>query len=305
VSPWPSSLRAGDLVAVIAPSSPVEAEAAGAGIATLEGWGLEVLDLVPPATEGYLAGADDARAAAFERALETEGLRAIFCARGGYGAMRLLERPLPSARPEVWLVGSSDATALHAAWIASRRHGAVYGPMPATEAFTDAEGTNRELLRQLLFGELDTIELVGRTIVAGRVRAPVVGGCLSLVAALAGTPASIDARGAILALEDVGEPAYRIDRLLTTLRLSGFLRGVAGVAVGSLHRCGLDDDEADALLADRLGDLGVPVVSGLGFGHGPRQLPLLLGGPGVTLWAGEDATLRQPVPHPPRQASGA
>lgn len=278
--PLPRALTAGDRVAVLAPSSPVDESALLAGVERLRTWGFspEVVGSAAPAeSPRYLAGADDVRARAWRAAIDPDaGFRAILCARGGYGAMRLLEHldtaDLEGAR-ELWVIGSSDVTAIHAALLARGARGCVYGPMPSTPAFLDE--ANGERLRALLSGSPPPT-LHGKGLVPGRACAPLSGGCLSLVAALAGTPYAIDARGTILLLEDVGERAYRLDRLLTQLRLAGTFEGVVGVAVGSLERCNWDAIAADALLADRLGDLGVPVVTALDFGHGAHQASLPL-----------------------------
>ncbi|MDQ4086227.1 MAG: LD-carboxypeptidase, partial [Actinomycetota bacterium] len=122
---------------------------------------------------------------------------------------------------------------------------------------------------------------------------PLVGGTVSLLAAMAGTPGALAARGAIAVLEDVNEQPYRIERFLTQLRRSGFFDGVLGVACGDFVCCG-DVAQLNRVLEDRLGDLGVPVVLGLPFGHGPRQASLWLGRP-ATL-DGRRATLRQSRP---------
>jgi muramoyltetrapeptide carboxypeptidase len=217
--------------------------------------------------------------------------------------MRLLEgvdwardlEPAPPGPDAPWLVGGSDVTALLAARTAAGFPGCVYGPMPATPAFQGEDPTNREALRRLLFGQERCIRLQGRPVQPGDpVQGPLQGGCLSLLDALLGTPLAPDLAGSVLVLEDVGEAPYRLDRLLTSLRLSGRLQGVLAIAVGSLHRCGLSQPEEDALLRDRLGDLGIPVVAGLGFGHGERQQPLLLGAPPARLDPGA-GLLEQPL----------
>jgi muramoyltetrapeptide carboxypeptidase len=273
----------------------------------LQEWGLlpQVLEVGPP--HGYLAGTDEARGRTLRQALASQpgGFRAVLCGRGGYGALRLLEASgwnLDAAPPgpaSPWLVGASDVTVLLAPRAAAGYPGCIYGPMPASPAFHGPDASNREALRGLLMGELQELSLEGRTVVPGTAQGPLRGGCLSLIAALAATPMRLRLAGAILLLEEVGEPPFRLDRMLTTLRLGGHLEGIRGVAVGSLHRCSLEPPEADALLLDRLGDLGVPVVAGLGFGHGERQHPLVLDGPTARLAASPTtALLHQPLPWP-------
>jgi muramoyltetrapeptide carboxypeptidase len=114
---------------------------------------------------------------------------------------------------------------------------------------------------------------------AGSAEGRLIGGNLALLSATLGTPYQVDATGAILAIEDVGEPPYRLDRLLTQLRLAGVLEGVAGVALGSFAECEGDAGDPGLLdvFADRLGDLGVPVLAGLPFGHVPHNWTLPFG----------------------------
>jgi len=290
---WPPPLVAGDQVAVVACSSPARRPEFSAGLTLLRSWGLDPVVIGDPfaratAPRDYLAGEDTARAQAWAEALGDERLRAVFCARGGYGAMRALEalgrrRDLDPATPR-WIVGASDITALHLELAQRSVTGLVYGPMPATRFFATAAGLaaqgespddhGEETLRRLLMGEIRELRMTGRCVIAGAARGELSGGCLSLVAALAGAPGRMQARGRIVFLEDTGETAYRLDRLLTSLRMAGALEAVSGVAIGSLEGAGLEAPQIDALLRDRLGDLGVPVVAGLHFGHGDVQMPV-------------------------------
>ena len=282
----PPRLRPGDAVAVVSPSGPVEPAALERGVALLESWGLRVrvgahaLD-----RDGYLAGRDEDRAADLTAAWCDREVRALVCARGGYGAHRtadLVDWPrLRAAAPKV-LVGSSDATALHEAVGHELGLVSVFGPMPASPvlAGTDPHGPSAEHLRATL---LDSPEVVlspepgaPGPVAGGRVRGPLVGGNLTLLAAGVGTRWSLPAAGGIAVLEDVTESAYRLDRLLTQLLRAGWFDGVLGVALGSWHSCG---EDAVAAVIGRLAPLGVPVLAGLPFGHARPQLSLPLGAP--------------------------
>lgn len=226
---------------------------------------------------GYLAASDDARFADLDAAIRSPSNDAIWCLRGGYGTMRIIERldlaPL-RARPRP-LIGFSDNTALH---LLMRREGLVsfHGPHPGTEGFSDFS-------RDCLISVLTEPEAEGPqelppcdesppvTVVAGTATGKLVGGNLSLLAATVGTCAEVSASSAILVIEEVGEPLYRVDRMLTQLRLAGTLNGVAGIVVGAISARPDAEDErlpsVTEVLYDRLGDLGVPVAHGFPFGH--------------------------------------
>ncbi|MGW3397988.1 S66 peptidase family protein [Streptomyces sp. NRRL F-5193] len=286
----PARLRPGDRVAVVAPSGPVPGPALAAGLDVLRGWGLDpvvaphVLDTHPDI--GHLAGTDRDRARDLTEAWCDPTVAGVLCARGGYGAQRMVDlldwTAIRAAGPKVF-VGYSDVTALHEALAVRAGFAALHGPMPAVSVFADDPAT-RESLRATLF-EPETVRVLGlgtaRPLVPGRAAGVTLGGCVSLLAADLATPhARPSARGGLLLLEDVGEEPYRLDRILTQLLRSGWLDGVAGVALGSWAECG-PYEEVRAVLADRLGGLGVPVVEELGFGHGPTALTVPLGLPAV------------------------
>lgn len=276
----PARLREGDRVRIVAPSGPVDADRLAAGCDTLRRLGLEVelADHVRDRT-GFLAGADADRAHDLQRAWCDPDVRAVLCARGGYGAMRVLARldwtALRAARPKI-LFGSSDVTALHAAF--GRRLGVTtgFGPMVAG-ALAEPTPVEIDHLRAALFG-LPAPVRAAATYAAGRARGRLVGGNLALLASLTGTPfAPPAARGRIVVLEDVDEAPYRVDRMLTQLLLAGWFDGVAGVVLGSWTSCG-PEAEVEAVLRDRLEPLGVPIVAGVALGHGRPQLTIELGG---------------------------
>lgn len=290
---FPRALRRGDRVAVVSPASPLpeaRREDLDRGLARLEQLGLRpVLGKNALATKGYLAGGDHARAADLQDAIGDPDVRAIFCVRGGYGVTRLLELLdfAPLARDPKPIVGYSDVTALLAAvW---KEVGLVgfHGPMVATSKATaggeQLDAQQHALLTQLK-GAVDLPIPSGDTphvIREGRAEGHLVGGNLSLVIALVGTPWEIDTKDAILFLEDTGEAPYRVDRMLTQLRSTGHLGRCAGVALGDFHiddqgLCTLDPDMR-RVFDDRLADLTCPVAFGLPFGHRPRSWTLPFG----------------------------
>ena len=282
----PNAITEGARVALIAPAGPLAEGAVDRAVArvTEAGW-VPVVGEHARGRRGFLSGSDAERANDLNSALAAEDVDAIWCLRGGYGTIRILDRirwaPL-AARPRP-LIGFSDNTALH---IAAQRVGVVtfHGPHPAVENLTPFSA---DLLHRLVTETEPLGELPfppgqrARTVVPGSAEGPLVGGNLSVLAALAGTNFAMRAAGAILFVEDVGEPGYRLDRLLSQLRMSGALDGVAGIAVGAFSE-NPDEDRDDLpstteIFLDRLDGLGIPVASGFPFGHIPDTWTLPVG----------------------------
>ena len=226
----------------------------------------------------YLAGQDDRRLAELTRALTDPTVRAVFCARGGYGSMRLLERlpqqPTDAGAP---LVGFSDITALHQ-W--RQRHGfiSIHGPV-LTQLGRLGQPT-RERLFSLLESRAPAAPLQGTTaFVEGIAEGPLLGGNLSVFTRLLGTPFMPDLEGAILLLEDVGERPYRLDRMWTHLQLAGAFRKARGIVLGAFSRC----EERDAaytseeVLRELAVTTGLPCAAGFPIGHGDDNEPVPLG----------------------------
>lgn len=279
------ALKPGDLVAVLAPAGPALPEALAAVAPLYARHGLRVR-LCPSchADIGYLAGPDALRLADLHAALADDEVAAIHCLRGGYGAMRLLDG-IDGAlvqRARKLLIGYSDITALHALWA---RVGlpSLHAPMAASDLIKPGRESDEmalfALLRQglragdVLAPELDPAARAAGLHGPGRAEGRLVGGNLSLVAALLGTPWAWEATGAILFLEDVSEQLYRVDRLLTQLRLAGVLDAAAGFVLGSFT----EEASPVALLREALGPLGKPLLAGWPSGHGTPNLPLPLG----------------------------
>jgi muramoyltetrapeptide carboxypeptidase len=235
------------------------------------------------AREGYLAGGDGARLADLNAALTDESIEAVWCIRGGYGVMRILETVDYAAlrRHPKPVIGYSDITALHAA-IATRCETVTFhGPTARGEL---SQFSRLSLERALVGADSCGIAAGARTLVGGRARGRLVGGNLALLCALAGTPYAPDYHDAILVLEDVNEAVYRIDRTLTQLRLAGALAGCAAIVFGQFSDIPTDSPE-ESLGARTLGDvlgevatsLQVPCIAGAPVGHVADQWTLPLG----------------------------
>lgn len=224
---------------------------------------------------GYLAGTDEQRAADFNEAARDPRVRGIFALRGGYGTMRILEKIdyKALARDPKVVLGYSDLTALLNA--ITQRTGLLtfHGPVAALSQFTalETQALRAAVMSAEPLGALQAPE--AQTLIGGVARGRLAGGNLSLIAALLGTPYEINTRGALLVLEDVDESPYRIDRMLTQLRMSGALSRAAGIIAGGWTNCGVTDE----LLRDRLGDLGIPVLTETLIGHIDEQWTLPIG----------------------------
>lgn len=313
----PPALRPGDTVAVIAPSSPFEPVLAWVGLGWLarryrvlfdadsgalrasgagQGGGSPLSG--PPnrglfSRAGYLAGCDARRLDELVRALEHPDVRAIFAARGGYGANRFVHRidwRLLAERPR-WIVGFSDITALH---VEAARVGvaSLHGAHVAALGRGDARA--RDALIRVLENPLGERRFDGLTALrTGAAEGPLFGGNLALLHACAAAGRLEVPEGCVLLLEDVTERPYRIDRMLATLEVGGHLARAAAVVLGDFEQCGPGPDgvTVDDVLRDRLLPLGVPVVAGLPIGHGRRNEPAILGGLARVLAHGPEATV--------------
>lgn len=273
-------LRAGQTIGVIAPAGPASADALALAPAVIEAMDLQV-HLYPGcyACDDFLAGDDACRLADLHAAFTDPDIAAILCLRGGYGSGRLLDRidtALIRANPKP-LIGFSDITALHAL-MSNAGLVSFHGPMLTSNlihAGDPAAALGLDFLRHgLLAGTRLQPPLSQPTVhVPGIVEGRVVGGNLSLIASLIGTPWALDVRGGILVLEDISEAPYRIDRLLLQLRLSGVLEQAAGFLIGHIT----SDDSPNRVLGDYLARLGKPVLSGWPLGHDEPNLLLPLG----------------------------
>jgi len=277
-------LSPGDLVGVVAPGFAVRPRALDAGLHALSRLGMHVrLGPHVRSTHGYLAGTDDERAADLRDALLDDDVRAVWFARGGYGSARLLDR-MPWRRlrraPKPML-GYSDLTALFCAALRLPDQICMYGPV-VTE-LGEAGTYHRRGLVRLLRGEDDVIRFARRQVLrSGRASGRLVGGNLAVLVHLLGTRYLPSLDGVVLALEEVGEEVYRIDRMLVHLRLAGALDRVAAVCLGAFdappRRRFPPDRTIDEVLRETFEPLGVPVVRDLPFGHVPGKRTLPLGG---------------------------
>jgi muramoyltetrapeptide carboxypeptidase len=283
----PPALAPGATIGIAALSGRVDAAKLDAGIARLASLGFRVREAANLRLgHGDFAGDDRARAEGYRSLVADPEVDAIFFARGGWGAARvlhLLDAGEIAARPKIHM-GGSDLTTLFAYLHAHARLACFHGPMVAVDfALSDPDPRTEESWQAVLSGVPQEIPLAPEQILRpGSASAPVVGGCLSMLVSLEGTPEALATQGRVVFWEDVHEEIYRLDRMLTQWKRAGRFDGVAGVIIGALENIrhnGKDDAEAlSALLFDHFGEAPFPVVRDWPAGHGRLNRTLALGG---------------------------
>jgi len=283
----PKSLKPGDTVGLIAPGSSVSPEKFERALSNMTALGLKVkYTAAAQHKHGHLAAPDSERLADFHNMVSDKTVDAIWCLRGGYGCTRLLPQidyKLIKKNPKI-IIGYSDITALLLAIQRKSKLIGFHGPV-ATSIFT--EYAQQQLKATLIDGKQNHVIKGGQfdypseVIRPGKVTGCLIGGNLSLLAAMSGTDFEMKVKNKIVFIEDVGEQPYRIDRMLTQLRQSGGLHKAAGIALGVFEGCeakaGSNSLSLIDTLKDRLFDLGIPVYYGLPFGHVDNQCTLPVG----------------------------
>jgi muramoyltetrapeptide carboxypeptidase len=275
----PPKLQKGETVGVIAPAGPVTPSEIQPGIKLLESFGYKVI--ISPHVyqrQGYLAGNDETRLQDLNAMLENQDVKVIFCARGGYGTLRLLEKidfDLIRMNPKI-IVGYSDITALLLAIYKKTGLVTFHGTM-IKELSKNRKRNLASFLDFVSSDKMGKVDLAsGITLVPGRAEGTLLGGNLSLICHLVGTPFMPSLKKSILFVEEKEEPLYRIDRMMTHLRLSGHLKGLVGLIAGTFEGCG-NISSINGVLRDTVSDLKIPLLSGLPVGHGLENISLPIG----------------------------
>lgn len=301
----PLPLLAGAPIAIIAPASPPRSRNSYEdGVARLKKT-YDVRSIWSPGAErGYLAAPDSERRNALHRAIEAPEIRALLCVRGGYGSLRLLSHiDWEGARNHpTLLVGYSDVTALHLAFYAKARWPGLSGPVVTEWAKADEATLNsfRAWSRGDVAGFVEEFDTSLTPMVPGTASGPLLGGNLSVLSRLLGTPYAPDFEGAILVLEDVAEAPYRVDRMLSHLQHAGIFDAVAGVVLGHFSTGDLDPDtptlSLETVFEEYLAARSYPVVTGLPYGHLLPRCSLPIGVPVRLRATVEEATLEAHSP---------
>lgn len=282
----PPLLTAGDSVALIAPAGAVRPERIDGAVAALESRGYNVIEgTCLRSRVGSFSGTPGQRLEDLLTALRNSDIKAIFCARGGFGAIHLLEALTPVLAETLprWLIGFSDISALHAAWLDAGIM-PVHGPM--ARHLTDFPPDNPDLTQLFTLLEQGEWQLNFDTSspLSVDITAPIYGGNLAVLDGLSNTRwdelarATASTPAPIIFLEDINEPLYKLDRMLTRLRMAGILPRISALLLGQFT--GIEQHRAVTDLAtERLQGTGIPVIDGLPVGHGTHNAPIPLGAP--------------------------
>jgi muramoyltetrapeptide carboxypeptidase len=280
----PSRLKLGDTVGVVSPAGPVSRSDLDAGLRFLENKGFKV-HVAPHVYDrlDYMAGNDEDRLSDLEDMFRNPGIKAVFCSRGGYGSLRLLDRmdyDLIGNNPKI-IVGYSDITALLAAIFKQTGLVTFHGPM--VKGFAELPEKRWQDLVRMISSEkpMSFAPMEGYSLNGGKATGPIIGGNLSLLSRLLGTPYMPDLGGSILFIEDRGEALYRLDRMFTHLALSGNLKGIKGLIAGRFAGCG-DAACVSKLIKEHFRPMNIPIAAGFPLGHDPDNITFPLGIP-VTL----------------------
>lgn len=297
----PQYLKPGDNVAIVAPARKVNSAELAPAVALLQSWGLKVV--IPEHlfdADNQFAGTDQTRAAVLQRQLDADNIRAIFCARGGYGTVRIVDKLDFSgfvSSPK-WVVGYSDITVLHSHIHQSYGIETLHATMPINipPDTTSKAYPAIESMRACLFGEKATYTAPAHSLNRrGTAHGMVVGGNLSILYSLCGSASDIDTAGKILFIEDLDEYLYHIDRMMMALKRSGHLDRLAGLVVGQMSD--MHDNSipfgrtAEEIVRDAVAEYAYPVCFDFPAGHNGTDNHALLLGRNATLAVDTRATL--------------
>jgi muramoyltetrapeptide carboxypeptidase len=277
----PRRLGRGARIGVIAPAGCVAREAVEAGAAAIRAQGFDVeFGANVFATDGYLAGAPEARARDLMDFFRRPEIDAVFCARGGFGSAQLLQHLSDDlSRQRKIFVGYSDITFLLNWLRQSCNLVTFHAPMVAMDMARGLDEVSHRYLWPVLQGETKVWEVeLGEVIRPGKAEADAIGGCLSILVTTLGTPYELDTQEKILFVEDVGEKPYRIERMLTHLKMAGKLERPAGVLLGDFTDCdGAGERGIRQVIADIFRDAPYPVIMGMRAGHARENITLPFG----------------------------
>lgn len=285
----PKRLVRGSTIGLIAPSSAVEVDKVKESIKAVEHLGYRV-KVGPSCYEryGYLSGSDEIRSRDINMMFEDESVDGIFCIRGGYGTIRIMDMidfDMIKKNPKIF-VGYSDITTLHIAFNQLCNFVTYHGPMPSVDMVDSFKDFSRSSLFEQTVNKDSNGEIKNpkgynlQTYNGGIAKGQLIGGNLSLIVSTLGTPYEIDTKSKILFIEDIDEEPYSVDRMLSQLRLSGKLDDAAGILIGDFCDCVPRKENSLSLenaIDDVLCKVDKPIIKGIMAGHCAPMITLALG----------------------------
>lgn len=281
----PQYLKQGDKIAIAATARKVSREEMQPAIDIFSSWGLTVVfsDELYDA-ENQFAGNDETRTKSFQKSLDDKTVKAIFCARGGYGTVRIIDHldfTSFTSNPK-WIVGYSDITVLHSHINKNLNIQTLHATMPINMQLHNGDEESISSLKKMLFGENISYQIPAHTFnKAGEAKAQIIGGNLSVLYSLLGSNSDIDTTGKILFLEDLDEYLYHIDRMMMNMKRNGKLNHLAGIVVGGMND--MKDNtipfgkSAEEIIYDHVKGFSYPVCFGFPAGHDKKNVALRLG----------------------------
>jgi muramoyltetrapeptide carboxypeptidase len=280
----PSYLRTGDTVALVAPAGQIEPAQIASAIRIIELWGLKVVLGKNIYSKHFnFSGTDKQRAEDLQEALDNPKIKAVFCARGGYGALRIIDKIdwTSFIKKPKWVIGYSDITALHSAINNTLQVASIHGPMPVNFEKLQEEKQSLDYLKKLLFGESLTISIPNTyKTIPSEINGNIIGGNLSLLYSLRGTPYDFKSENNILFIEEIGEYMYHIDRMIHNFKLGNKFAGLKAIILGGFT--GITDNDIpfgltiEEIVTDALKGNSIPVINNFPAGHLTPNYPLIL-----------------------------
>jgi muramoyltetrapeptide carboxypeptidase len=282
----PPFLKKGDVIGITCPAGYIEKNKVSTSIQTLHEWGFEVMlgNTVGSNSTTYFSDTDENRLAEMQAMLDAPEIKAILCGRGGYGSSRLLDHLDFSKfkKHPKWIIGFSDITALHGHLLSKLNISSIHGPMASAFIYGKKDPTYIQALRGCLIGRKIKYAHAGHPLNRlGKASGRLVGGNLSLLCHLLGTPSAIDTKDAILFIEDIGEQLYAIDRMLVQWKRAGKFKNLAGLIVGGFTE--IKDTERpfgksiEEMVMEAVSDYDFPVCFGFPISHDHTNLAVKLG----------------------------